>query len=170
MEWRSIPAYDGLYEVSEVGQVRRSVNKRNWKAGRVLAQHLTHDGYPRLTLYKDGKSKMFTVHVLVAAAFLGPRPDGMGTNHKDDNPRNNRYTNLKYGTPKQNSEQMVQHNRQARGERAGNSKLTWKKIRLMRKLHKTYSAYRLAKMFGVTHSCAWNVVTNRTWKGEVDVH
>lgn len=52
--------------------------------------------------YKDAK-----VHILVLEAFVGPRPDGMQGLHKSDNARNNRLSNLYWGTPSQNAVDAV---------------------------------------------------------------
>lgn len=49
------------------------------------------------------------MHVLVAAAWLGPRPDGLVIRHLDGNSRNNDVRNLAYGTPAENVRDTVRH-------------------------------------------------------------
>jgi hypothetical protein len=60
-------------------------------------------GYLRVALYVDGRKINRTVHSLVAACFLGPRPDGRHVNHIDGNKANNRRENLEYVTPLENA-------------------------------------------------------------------
>ena len=52
----------------------------------------------------NGKKSNPCTHILVAKAFLGPRPKGMVINHKDGNNLNNAAKNLEYVTPKRNQE------------------------------------------------------------------
>ena len=59
-EWKDINGYNGIYQVSNLGNVR------NAKRNKILLQDTTKGGYKRVTLYKDGKSKHFQVHRLVA--------------------------------------------------------------------------------------------------------
>lgn len=107
-QWKPIPQYEGLYEVSENGDVvsvaqytrHHSVVPR--KTPRLLKPELTHDGYVRVTLSKHGVQQHMTVHRLVALAFI-PNPNHLPqVNHKDENPQNNNVDNLEWCTGKQN--------------------------------------------------------------------
>lgn len=103
-EWREIPGVDG-YQVSNLGRVRSITRVKTVEGagkslvypGRILSQAL-RDGYPRVNLH----GKAYTVHRLVAAAFLGPCPEGMEVRHLDGNKVNNRAENLAYGTHREN--------------------------------------------------------------------
>lgn len=95
-EWKPIPDYEGLYEVSNFGQVR-SLNYKKKKIVHPLSQCKDKYGYLHVILYrKDIGAKYPTVHSLVASVFIGPRVDGMTVNHKDENKTNNRADNLEY--------------------------------------------------------------------------
>ena len=61
--WKAIKGYEGLYEVSNTGLVRRL------PSGRPLRTELAHK-YLRVTLCKNCKTKHFSVHRLVACAFI----------------------------------------------------------------------------------------------------
>jgi hypothetical protein len=57
------------------------------------------------------------VHPLVAAAFIGPRPDGMEIRHLDGERFNNAAVNLCYGTPSENARDRVNHGRDAQARK-----------------------------------------------------
>ena len=94
--WKTIPGYDGRYEVSDSGKVRSNyagkirVLKPMHNAGR-------YNGYEMVTLYDRSKrGKKVKVHRLVAEAFL-PNPHAYPSiNHKDENKANNAVANLEW--------------------------------------------------------------------------
>ena len=59
-EWRDVPGYEGLYEVSNWGRIRRN--------GKILKPAMMRNGYLRVDLYKNGIAKHSTLHRLVAAS------------------------------------------------------------------------------------------------------
>ena len=77
--------------------------------GKQLKLHKDAGGYLRVGLCKNGKKKTFRVHNLVLEAFVGPKPEGMETRHLDGNRKNNHISNLKYGTPSENTQDTVKH-------------------------------------------------------------
>lgn len=100
-EWKPIPGYEGLYEVSNEGRVRslnyhREGEVKGLKAGKARGDYL------RVQLYKDGKGKNRPVHRLVYEAFNGPIPPGMQINHLDEVKTNNWLGNLEVCTPSEN--------------------------------------------------------------------
>ena len=107
--WKPIPGYEGLYEVSDQGQVRSLRGWRNLPVPYVLTQHVTAKGYRKVGLCKAGKPRVWFVHMLVLLAFSGPRNDGLQTRHMDGNPANNTLSNLRYGTAKQNIQDQLVH-------------------------------------------------------------
>ena len=95
-KWKSIPNYDGLYEVSSYGRIR-NVRRQTY-----LKYRVNHAGYARVHLSKNCNVKDFSVHRLVAEAFI-PNPDKKSTvNHKDENKLNNCVDNLEWLTVKEN--------------------------------------------------------------------
>lgn len=101
--WKDIPDYEGLYQVSNGGQVRsldRTVYNPKGETkkikGKIIAQHLVGHGYRHLVLSKGGKIKGYLVHRLVAQAFVS-NPHGFNqVNHKDENKLNNCADNLEW--------------------------------------------------------------------------
>lgn len=106
-EWRDISEYGGRYSVSRYGAVRS--NPRVGAGGRVLKQSTNSQGYKFVTLCMNGKCKVWKVHVLVATAFIGPRPPGMDICHYDDDKRNNNLSNLRYDTRSANALDSVRN-------------------------------------------------------------
>ncbi len=101
-EWREV--MDWPYEVSSFGRVRRSRKGIHTHIGNVLKPSVSRKGlgYERVTLSKRGKRESMFVHILVADAFLGPKPWQMERHHIDGNKTNNRVDNLKYVTHLEN--------------------------------------------------------------------
>jgi hypothetical protein len=66
--WKDILGYEGLYQVSNLGNVR-SLNYRRSGKTKLLKQ-ATDNGYKRVKLSKNGKKKKYWVHRLVAIAFI----------------------------------------------------------------------------------------------------
>ena len=99
-QWRDIPNYEGYYQVSDHGRVK-SFHDAD-REGRVLRNSFHTDGYPQVSLTRNGNRSTRKVHSLIMEAFKGPRPEGMEIRHLDDNPENNHISNLRYGTSSEN--------------------------------------------------------------------
>lgn len=104
--WKDITNYEGIYEVSNLGNVRTHINKtthsirhgtRHWKQ-RVLKQKTDKCGYKRVSLWKDNKDMTHLVHRLVATEFVYNHDEVnyVIINHIDCNTSNNIYSNLEW--------------------------------------------------------------------------
>lgn len=108
--WKDIPNFEGIYEVSNLGNVRsrtRIIECRNGqrltKYGCVIKGNITLNGYRMVDLQKGGKRHMKLVHRLVAIVFI-PNPYNFPqVNHKNENKLDNRMTNLEWCTGSYNS-------------------------------------------------------------------
>lgn len=109
MEWKPVLGHEGLYEVSDAGDVRSL--PRPHTRGRVLKLMTDPKGYRRVSLSREGFARPRLVHHLVLEAFVGPRPDGQQCLHGDDNPANNCVSNLRWGTARQNAYDKVANGR-----------------------------------------------------------
>lgn len=108
--WKPVPGYEDFYEVSDCGNVRsiavysakcQRIIQR--KSPRMLRQETSQDGYKRVLLSLYGQHRHFSVHRLVAFAFI-PNPDNLPeVNHKDENSANNHAGNLEWCMPSYNS-------------------------------------------------------------------
>ena len=116
--WKQINGYEGLYEVSNLGNVR-SVERRVWSRGFYITlkgkpkkQVIDKRGYCIVFLSKDGKEKTHRVHRLVANAFIQNPYNKPEIDHINTNKQDNRADNLKWVTPKENSENVISHKKQ----------------------------------------------------------
>lgn len=119
--WKPIPEYS-QYEASTLGNVR-SVDRMipagtgtRFMPGRTLRQNPNTRGYLQVRLHKGSEAKSFAVHRIILTTFVGPRPDGMETRHLNGDRRDNRLTNLAYGTPKENAADRVAHGTSVRSD------------------------------------------------------
>lgn len=115
-EWRTIPGYEGAYEVSDHGRVRSldRVIPGRWgphiRRGRILRQHIDKDGYARVRPSVDGVAQGHPVHRLILLAFVGIPEDGVDVAlHRDGDPSNNTLANLAWGTHSDNAFDAVRH-------------------------------------------------------------
>lgn len=101
--WKDIEGYEGLYQVSDRGRVK-SLPRKDGRGcpvkERYLKPHTNKRGRKSVILSKNGITKKYFVHRLVAGAFLGPSE--LTVNHIDENPSNNCVENLEYMTVKEN--------------------------------------------------------------------
>jgi hypothetical protein len=103
-DWLPAPGFDG-YEVSDLGRV---ISRRR-KKSILLRLQRDDKGYPKVCLMRDGRPVTRLVHQLVAAAFIGPRPEGLEVRHLDGDKDNCRLANLCYGTRSENTFDQVRH-------------------------------------------------------------
>jgi hypothetical protein len=99
--WKAIPDYEGLYEVSNYGDVRRVARYgRRWV--HPCKPKRTRDGYLETTLVKNSKAKSIRTHRLVAMVFCENPHGKPEVNHIDGNKHNNCADNLEWVTSSEN--------------------------------------------------------------------
>ena len=97
-EIRPVKDYE-RYCVSKQGYVFSKGNNEELKE---ISPTKNNNGYLKVSLYKNGKRKMFYVHRLVAMSFLDNPNAFPMVNHKDFNKENNEAGNLEYCTARYN--------------------------------------------------------------------
>ena len=169
------------YHVTQTGEVYRIGKDKPLYQG--LAGRDNKIKYRIVTLVnKDGPRK-FKVHRLVALAYI-PNPNNKPcVCHKDNNPLNNRVSNLYWGTQKENQQQMSIDGHSIKGKKlwegrkhpikgntgtkSPNHKLTMNKVRNIRKLHlEGYTSKYFTERFGISKSSVSKIINNRQWPEE----
>lgn len=174
--WKPITDYENLYEVSNQGRVRSLDRKRNclgrdgaWRTrlvkGRVLKGSRSGT-YRTVSFPCDGKIKTFRIQELVAAAFLGPKPNGMYICHGPKGSFDNSVNNIYYGPPSRNAgEDRVRDGTSNRGEQNPHAKMTAEKVIELRKLAAAgMGSESLGKRFGISRQGARQIIARRTWR------
>jgi hypothetical protein len=172
--WKAVPGYEGLYEVSDMGRVRSldRVVERLGRWGKVVAQRVAgrvmrpgphKGGYGLLHLYGARGRRTATVHGLVAAAFLGPRPEGSDVCHNDGNPKNCRLDNLRYGTRAENDADKDRHGTRPLGEAHAAAKIDERAVAEIRALRGAPQK-EIADRFGVTFSNVSAIQLRKSWR------
>lgn len=117
-EWRVIAEFPD-YAVSDLGRVKRVVDARTSRAGRIIKQYEL-DGYKSVSLSVDGKEYGRRINRLVCAAFHGPAPSPTHhAAHNDGVRGNNSANNLRWATPFENAQDRFIHGTVLTGDRAG---------------------------------------------------
>jgi hypothetical protein len=171
--WLPVLGYEGLYEVSNMGEVR-SLDRivphfeetflRKIKA-RKLLKTFDKQGRNYVTFSKNGKTNKVRVHIIVATHFIGERPKGLDICHNDGNPSNNCVTNLRYDTKKANMKDMICHGNSQRGERNYNTIATTEQIFKIRRLRKDGLIYKdICIQVGLSFDLVAKVCQGRSWK------
>lgn len=97
--WKDIRGYEGLYQVSDLGRVRRG--------NKLLHLNTNTYGYKHITLCKNNVPKTVVVHKLVADAFIENPQSKPQINHKDGNKENNTVANLEWVTQGDNNRHAI---------------------------------------------------------------
>lgn len=109
--WKDVVGYEGVYEVSNFGRIKSlSRIKHTYNGGsylskeKILEQNINFQGYKRIGVWVNGKTKTLKVHQLVAIAFLNHTACGfkLVINHKDFDRTNNHVDNLEIVTNREN--------------------------------------------------------------------
>lgn len=101
--WKPVIGYYGLYEVSNFGRVRsldhyvkHGKGGLALKKGKILRLNIGGSGYYQVSLSRDNKIKSYSVHRLVAEAFI-PNPHNYPcVNHRNENKLDDRVENLEW--------------------------------------------------------------------------
>lgn len=175
VESRQIPGYDGLYFITEDGEV----SSLHGQYPRIM-KHVLTAKYHYVKLSRNGKPHNKAVHRLVLETFVGPCPAGHEGAHLDGNPANNRRANLQWVTHKENSQHDVIHGKtqlgdkhwmrkrptdRPIGEKHGRARFTNDEVRLI-KSHYTGErgqCAQLARQYAVPYWTMRNIVTGHRW-------
>lgn len=158
--WADVLEYEGVYEVSDQGRVRRV------ESGQIRVPGKRREGYLIVNLSKEGKTTTKIIHRLVAQAFIPNSYDKPEVNHKNGIKTDNRADNLEWATIAENAIHAFENGLRVSvvGSENGQSKLTEKDIPEIFDLRSqgfTHSA--IAQQFGVSRSLIGWVLAKKGW-------
>jgi hypothetical protein len=170
--WKRIPSWPG-YEVSDLGNVR-SLTRVVWNPGGRVPHWMFIPAktkrinlktiYPTVRLSKNGCKTTCPVQWLVAEAFLGPRPYKADTRHLDGNRKNNRLSNITYGTRRENMQDGVRHGTSPKGLRNPVAKLNPKIVIAIRRRRSNKEKIRvIAADYGISEGLVSMVANRKLW-------
>ncbi len=177
--WENIRGYVGAYQISNLGSVRsidRCVKysngyKRKHK-GKTKIPYKNKHGYYFLHLCKKNILKNYTIHRLVAIAFL-PNPHNYPCiNHINGVKADNRIENLEWCTIKMNNRHAVKLGltRKAgfKGESNPNSKLTYHDVVAIKKrLQGGEGCQSISNDYPVVRTTIWDIKNKRIWRDRI---
>lgn len=180
-EWRPIPGYEGLYEVSDDGQVRSlerkvfRLDKWGLRASLKVKEKLlkiTEDkSYCYVRLYNDSGGTTIGLGRLMLLTFVGPPPNEKAVcRHKDGDFRRCVVSNLEWGSHSDNCMDAVRHgthrSTKQNGENHPRTKLTWAQVNRMREMWNSQQVTQasLGEIFGLTQGAVSSIVNNKKWK------
>ena len=168
-EYRDIEGYEGLYQVSNLGNVksltRMVYNGHNYYSvkEKILKPGICNKGYKRNGLSKDNKQKHYATHRLVATAFI-PNPEGKPqVNHINGIKDDNRIENLEWNTASENVIHAFDTGLRTKlkGVKHNMVKLTEKDVLEIRASNKTNKI--LGETYGVSETTVSAVKHRKTW-------
>jgi hypothetical protein len=164
-EWRSIPDYAGLYEVSSLGRVRSLY----FTPPRVLSLSVSDkDGYTLVSLYKEGKRRNLVLHRLVCETFNGPpNPLHREVAHLDGSRTNAAATNLKWVSHVENHSHRQRHGTDPAGERHPSAKLSEADARAILASDEPHG--QIAERFNVSPHTVSDIKRGKRW-GHIQSH
>lgn len=164
--WKPTVGFEGWYEVSDQGRVRRIKPAKSIRVPHILTPKPAgkiERGEQSLSvcLSINGKKFYKYIHHLVLNAFVGPCPDNMEGCHKDDDKKNNKLSNLYWGTHLENCKDRDRNGKQVKGEKSGTSKLTEKQVLEIREDPRSLS--KIAKDYNVGFQHVSRIKHRENW-------
>ena len=158
--WLPVPGYEGLYKVSDRGQIL------SIKSLCVLSPGKTRSGTYQVSLCKNKKERKHIVSRLVAAAFIGPCPEGMCVLHGPKGRDYHGVDNLRYGTHQENMLDRIRDGTDNAGERHPMAKLNKMQVRVIRRLleSKSMTQREIGEIFGVKQATVCKINRGLSWQ------
>lgn len=176
--WKDIEGLNGLYQISNLGSVRRlyriSKSNRPIKKGKydahlqpiIMKQYLSNYWYPSVCITINKQKFRFKIHRLIAQAFI-PNPENKPCiNHKNSIPTDNRIENLEWCTHRENMEHASRNNRfpERKGVMSARAKLTEYQVRRILRNKEKLKPKQWSTKFMVSVSTINSIVYRRNWK------
>ena len=158
--------YEEFYEVSDSGNVRSIVDRKNTYAGKILQPSLRKNGYLQFGLTKDGKTKWFKSARIVAKAWISNPKNKPTVNHKDGVKTNDRVSNLEWATVSENTQHAYDNGlaKTRKGEKCTSARLRELGVIVIRGLLNSGTTGReIARRFGISEMMVSDIRLGKTW-------
>lgn len=174
--WKDVTDYEGLYQVSNLGNVKvsdREVYQPRWdkyytRKGKILTVDVDKDGYYRVSLRKDKKNKKFFIHRLIALIFIQNPDNKPVVDHINNIKNDNRVENLRWCSVQENTKWAHDDGLIdiKKGEQIHSAKLTENSVLEIKLLlqEQTMSQHDIAKKFEVSRSRISEIKNGKSWK------
>lgn len=163
-KWRDIINYEGIYAVSDLGRIKSFGNYKSRKEKILKQNQGIINGYLRITLNINAKSRVYLIHRLVGIAFI-PNPENKSQiNHKNGIKYFNYKKNLEWNTCSENRRHAYKTGLKIslKGINHPSSKLTEKEVLEIRKSN--LSQYKLAEIYNVDQTLIGSIKRKEIWK------
>lgn len=175
-EWKDIQGYEGYYQVSNLGRVKsvsrtRLGNKKSVISvpEKILKGGITR-GYRTVILCIDSKIKSFSIHRIVANAFIDNPYNKSQVNHIDGIKLNNTVDNLEWTTAQENTQHAWDNglSRSVKGSDHPFSKLSMYEVIELRKIINSviYSQRTIANVYNIDQAIISRLKNNKIYKEE----
>lgn len=147
-EWRDVVGYEGIYQVSNLGRVKRTQTNTNTYNGKVLTPIQFSIGYLAVNLCRNGKPHLNYIHRLVAQAFIPNPKNKPHIDHIDGTRTNNCVENLRWATRQENQNNPITKQRIGVAKRLNPSRSMLGKTGAMCPTSKPVVCVETGKVFG----------------------
>jgi len=166
-KWKNIDDTNGYYLVSNKGRVK-SLKSNALEGGVILKLQTCKKGYQRVGLSINKKPKLYSVHRLVAIAFVKNHNNKEQVNHIDGVKTNNNVENLEWCTNQENMNHAIgvlntYEKNQVKGEAVNFAVLTEEQVKLIPEYLLTKTAKQISIELGVGHTTITEIVAGRSW-------
>lgn len=167
-QWMPFPAWEQLYEISDMGHVRsisrpcRTTFGVRMHEGQLVKPITRKNGYLVVNLTDKKRRGQILVHRAVLKAFVGFPVSGQQACHNNGIRSDNRLCNLRWDSVKANHADKKRHGTHQCGMRSGAAKLTDSLVRYIRSARKTIR--ELVMELGLSRGCIEKAKYRQTWK------
>lgn len=170
--WKPVVGYEGLYEVSNLGTVKslhKIINKGEFgmvEFPEKILKVVMRGPYRAVRIYKNKKGTRYSVHRLVAQAFIPNPKNKRQVNHIDGDKLNNNVNNLEWCTPYENTRHAIKNGLFSDapiGEKNGQSKLTTENVLYIKNTRRIVSRRDLSLQFKISIKQVDRIRSGERW-------
>jgi hypothetical protein len=161
--WKDIKDFEGLYQVSNLGNVKRLKSKGVLNE-RLIGSSIDRYGYVKRVLCKNGKMFHFTEHRLVGVTFIDNPENKSTINHINGIKTDNTVENLEWSTNLENKQHAIKTGlTNLKGINHGRCKLTEEQVLEIKKIGFSQTRMSLSKKYGVARITISRIIKKENW-------